>query len=40
MLAHAIDDEAKAFSAALGFIQFSAGTRTLYLPVETIAKAL
>jgi GNAT superfamily N-acetyltransferase len=40
VLVHAIDDEAKALYAALGFIEFPVGTRTLYLPVETIAKAL
>ena len=38
MLNLAIDDEAKAFYAALGFIEFPIGTRTLYLPVETIAR--
>jgi GNAT superfamily N-acetyltransferase len=38
MLVHAIDEEAKAFYAAHGFIEFPAGTRTLFLPVETIAR--
>lgn len=40
LLVHAIDDEAKAFYAAHGFFAFPAGTRTLFLPVETIAKGL
>ena len=40
MLIPAIDDEARAFYAAYGFIEFPLGTRTMYLPVETIAKAL
>ncbi len=40
MLVHAIDDEAAAFYSAHGFIAFPAGTRTLYLPIESIAAAL
>ena len=40
LLVHAIDDEAKMFYAAHAFIEFPAGTLTLFLPVETIAKAL
>jgi GNAT superfamily N-acetyltransferase len=40
MLVHAIDDEAKAFYAAHGFIEFPASTRTLFLAVETIARGL
>jgi GNAT superfamily N-acetyltransferase len=40
LLVHAIDDKAKAFYAAHGFIEFPAGARTLYLPVETIARGL
>jgi GNAT superfamily N-acetyltransferase len=40
LLVHAIDDEASAFYAAHGFIEFPAGTRTLFLPVETIARGL
>ena len=40
LLVHAIDDEAKAFYAAHGFIEFPAGARTLLLPVETIARGL
>jgi predicted N-acetyltransferase YhbS len=40
MLVHAIDDEAAAFYSAHGFIAFPPGTRTLYLPIESIAAAL
>jgi GNAT superfamily N-acetyltransferase len=40
LLVHAIDDEAKSFYAAHGFIEFPAGSRTLFLPVETIARGL
>lgn len=40
LLIHAIDDEAKAFYAAHGFIEFPAGSRTLLLPVETIVRGL
>ncbi len=40
VLVHAIDDAAAAFYAQYGFIEFPAGTRTLYLPVESIAAAL
>jgi len=40
LLVHGIDEEAKTFYAAHGFIEFPAGTRTLFLPAETIAKAL
>ena len=40
LLVHAIDDEAKAFYAAHGFVEFPAGTRTLFLPLETIARGL
>jgi hypothetical protein len=40
LLVHTIDDEARTFYAAYGFIEFPAGTRTLFLPVETIAKGL
>jgi hypothetical protein len=34
LLVHAIDDEAKSFYAAHGFIEFPAGSRTLFLPVD------
>jgi GNAT superfamily N-acetyltransferase len=40
LLVHAIDEEAKEFYAAHGFIEFPVGTRTLFLPVETIARGL
>jgi GNAT superfamily N-acetyltransferase len=40
LLVHAIDDEAKAFYAAHGFIEFPVSARTLFLPVETIGRAL
>ena len=40
LLVHAIDDEAKAFYAAHGFIEFPARARTLFLPVEPIARGL
>jgi ribosomal protein S18 acetylase RimI-like enzyme len=37
---HAVDDEAVAFYVRYGFVQFPAGERTLFLPVETIAASL
>lgn len=37
---HAIDDEAVAFYLRYGFHVFPAGSRTLFLPIETIAAAL
>lgn len=40
MLVHAIDEKARLFYAAHGFIEFPLGTRILFLPVETIATAL
>lgn len=40
VLVHAIDEGATAFYAAYGFIEFPAGGRVLYLPIETIGKAL
>lgn len=40
VLVHAIDDEARAFYAACGFSEFPTGSRTLYLPLESVAKAL
>jgi GNAT superfamily N-acetyltransferase len=36
VLVHAIDDDAKAFYEGFGFIAFPDGTRTLFLPMETI----
>jgi GNAT superfamily N-acetyltransferase len=40
LMVHAIDEEAKAFYAAHGFIEFPGGSRTLFQPVETIARGL
>jgi GNAT superfamily N-acetyltransferase len=40
VLVHAIDVEAMSFYMGYGFIEFPLGSRTLYLPIETIAKAL
>ena len=40
VVVHAIDDEAAAFYAQYGFRAFPADGRALFLPVETIAKAL
>ena len=40
LLVHAIDDTAKGFYVAHGFIEFPTGTRTLFLPLEAIARAL
>jgi GNAT superfamily N-acetyltransferase len=40
VLVHAIDDAARNFYAAYGFIEFPAGTRTLCLPMELVSKAL
>lgn len=40
LLVHAIDDEAVAFYLRYGFHIFPAGSRTMFLPIETIAEAL
>lgn len=40
LIVHAIDDEAVTFYTRYGFQVFPAGTRTLFLPIETIAKSL
>lgn len=40
VLVHAINDAAKSFYAAYGFAEFPAGTRTLFLPIESIMRAL
>jgi GNAT superfamily N-acetyltransferase len=40
LIVHAIDDEAAAFYTRYGFQPFPPGTRTLWLPVETIANSL
>jgi GNAT superfamily N-acetyltransferase len=39
LLVHAIDDRAMAFYAKAGFIEFPSGTRTMFLPIETIRLA-
>lgn len=36
LIVHAIDDEAVGFYARYGFQAFPAGSRTMYLPIETI----
>jgi GNAT superfamily N-acetyltransferase len=40
LIVHAIDDEAVSFYAKYGFQIFPAGTRTLFLPIETLRQAL
>jgi GNAT superfamily N-acetyltransferase len=40
VLVHAIDDEAKVFYIKYGMQEFPAGSRTLFLPIETLVKAL
>lgn len=40
ILVHAIDENAKAFYAAYGFVEFPSGTWTLFLALESIAKVL
>lgn len=40
MLLHAIDDEAISYYLQYGFIQFPEGDKTLFLPVETMVKAI
>ena len=40
LLVHAIDDAAQAFYTGHGFIELPARSRTLFLPVETIARGL
>ncbi len=39
LIVHAIDDEAVGFYAKYGFQVFPAGTRTMFLPIETIRAA-
>jgi GNAT superfamily N-acetyltransferase len=39
VLVQAIDEAAIAFYAKAGFIEFPSGTRTLFLPIETIREA-
>lgn len=40
VLVHAIDDDARAFYARYGFIEFPSSSRTLFLPLESVARAL
>ena len=40
LLVHAIDDEAINFYVPFGFRRFPSDSRTLFLPIETLAKAL
>jgi ribosomal protein S18 acetylase RimI-like enzyme len=39
-IVHAIDDEAVSFYAKYGFQVFPAGTRTMFLPIETLREAI
>jgi hypothetical protein len=38
VLVHALDDEAASFWKAYEFVEFPAGSRTFFLPIETIRK--
>jgi GNAT superfamily N-acetyltransferase len=40
VIVHAIDDAAAKFYARYGFMEFPHGSRTLFLPMETIAAAI
>jgi predicted N-acetyltransferase YhbS len=40
LIVHAIDDEAVSFYARYGFQVFPAGTRTMFLPIETLKQAI
>jgi ribosomal protein S18 acetylase RimI-like enzyme len=40
LIVHAVDDEAINFYVAFGFRRFPTDSRTLFLPIETIVKAL
>jgi GNAT superfamily N-acetyltransferase len=40
LIVHAIDDEAKAFYIRYGFQEFPMGTKTLFLPIETLVNAI
>lgn len=40
VLVHAIDDRAAGFYARYGFVEFPGGSRTLFLPIETIEAGL
>ncbi len=39
VLVHAIDDDALAFYLRYGFLEFPSGSRTLFLPLETVIEA-
>jgi GNAT superfamily N-acetyltransferase len=40
LILHAIDDEAIGFNAPYGFRRFPTGSRTMFLPVETLTASL
>lgn len=40
ILVHALDDEAGRFYARYGFVEFPENSRTLFLPIEVVARAL
>jgi ribosomal protein S18 acetylase RimI-like enzyme len=40
LIVHAIDDEAVGFYAKYGFQVFPAGSRTMFLPIETLRQAI
>lgn len=40
LIVHAIDDDAVGFYAKYGFQRFPAGSRTLFLPIETLREAI
>jgi hypothetical protein len=40
LMVHAIDDEAVTFYLQYGFVTFPADSRTMFLPIETLAAAL
>ena len=40
LMVHAIDDEAVTFYLKYGFVLFPADSRTMFLPIETLAAAL
>lgn len=40
LIVHALDDDAVTFYARYGFQSFPAGTRTMFLPIETLQAAI
>ena len=40
LMVHAIDDEAVTFYLQYGFVLFPADSRTMFLPIETLAASL